>query len=261
MLSANAHSFRLKSRLAISLSWIAGFTNAVTLISFAQVVSHQTGNSTHVALAIGRLILGQSGAAGDVIDFSFLLASFLAGAMYSGIMTEGARRAGWKSQYTLPMAVEAFLLLIFTVLLHHRSLQNPSEHSKLWYSIGIAAFAMGLQNATITRISGAVVRTTHLTGVITDFGLESIHLLLWWADRIKRAPSRPPSLRIRHVHPSANRLILLASIFFSFLFGAILGTITFTRFGSFALLAPITWIALLVATTQKSGQHAAGTSQ
>ena len=33
-------------------------------------------------------------------------------------------------------------------------------------------FAMGLQNSLVTRISDAVVRTTHLTGLFTDLGIE-----------------------------------------------------------------------------------------
>jgi hypothetical protein len=62
---ADAYSFRLKSRLAISLAWIAGFTNVVTLIAFGQVASHQTGNTTHVGLAVGQMMIGVPGAIRD----------------------------------------------------------------------------------------------------------------------------------------------------------------------------------------------------
>ena len=50
MLSASAYSFRQKSRLAISLSWVAGYTNVITFIVFAVVTSHATGNVTHFGL-------------------------------------------------------------------------------------------------------------------------------------------------------------------------------------------------------------------
>ncbi len=33
-------------------------------------------------------------------------------------------------------------------------------------------FAMGLQNSFVTKISNAVVRTTHLTGLFTDLGID-----------------------------------------------------------------------------------------
>ena len=43
---------------------------------------------------------------------------------------------------------------------------------------------MGLQNAVVTRISNARVRTTHVTGMVTDIGIELGHLL----DRAWRRP-------------------------------------------------------------------------
>src|ERR1700722_846735 len=117
MLSADAYSFRLKSRLAISLSWIAGFPNAVTLISFAQVVSHQTGNITHIGVAVGQTVMNVPGAMSEAIYFAFLVGSFLSGAVVSAFMTEGARRAGWTSKYILPMGLEGILLSVLMLLL------------------------------------------------------------------------------------------------------------------------------------------------
>ena len=52
MLSASAYSFRQKSRLAISLSWVAGYTNVITFIACAVVISHATGNVTHFGKAV-----------------------------------------------------------------------------------------------------------------------------------------------------------------------------------------------------------------
>ena len=83
MLSAEAYSFRLKSRLAISLSWIAGYANVITLIACNEVVSHQTGNTTHVGQALGQAILRQRGAADTLLYFIFLVGAFLLGAISS----------------------------------------------------------------------------------------------------------------------------------------------------------------------------------
>jgi uncharacterized membrane protein YoaK (UPF0700 family) len=83
------------------------------------------------------------------------------------MMTESAKRRGVRSKYILPMASEALLLSVLAVMVldHHHATAAIAT---------IAAFTMGLQNATITEISGAVIRTTHLTGVVTDFGLEGV---------------------------------------------------------------------------------------
>ena len=51
MLSASAYSFRMQSRLAISLSWVAGYTNVITFVVCAVVTSHATGNVTHFGKA------------------------------------------------------------------------------------------------------------------------------------------------------------------------------------------------------------------
>jgi uncharacterized membrane protein YoaK (UPF0700 family) len=237
MLSAQAHSFRHKSRLAISLSWVAGFTNVIMFITAGQFISHQTGNITHFGSAIGGLFLSEPRAASDALYFAFLPTTFLLGAIASAFMTETARRARKSSIYVLPVTIEAILLSILLATL----LLNPHPAStwrSLYLTTGLAAFAMGLQNATITKISGAVVRTTHVTGVITDLGLESVHLFLWYRDKL--ASDKPN--RLTRTHPSALRALLLFSILSSFLFGATLGTLSLAALGPYALLAPILFL-------------------
>jgi uncharacterized membrane protein YoaK (UPF0700 family)/anti-anti-sigma regulatory factor len=249
VLSAEAYSFRLKSRLAISLSWIAGYTNVFTLIACNMFVSHQTGNTTHLGQAIGNLVVGRGAAAERALVetgyFGFIVGMFLLGAISSALMTEGARRAGRASKYIAPMSVEAVLLIMLMTALR----LNPyPTGSALWVTTGIAAFAMGLQNATITKISGAIVRTTHLTGVITDLGLEGVQLLLWWRDKVKSAKAGRYGrvLKVSRRHPTVLRVALLASIFGSFLIGATLGTITFIKIGPLALLAPVLFLIWIV---------------
>ena len=251
MLSAQAYSFRLKSRLAISLSWVAGYTNVILLIACGQTISHQTGNSTHFGNAIGELLLGHRGAKLDLLLFGGIIGMFLLGAVFSGFTTEAARRGGRSSKYSLPITVEAILLaLLLLILLRHPSLSltNPADRPMLFLTTGLAAFAMGLQNATITRISGAVVRTTHLTGVITDFGLELVLLWHWYRDKI----AVEGTLRLRRIwfvsrrQPNLLRALLLASIFGSFLFGVTAGTVLFQTIGPAALLAPVLFLSFIV---------------
>src|SRR5271165_6705504 len=117
MLSAAAYSFRLKSRLAISLSWVAGYTNVIVLIKCGETVSHMTGNSTRYGQAIGNTLLRQPGAAMDIAFFASMIALFLLGAILSGFMTEGARRGGRSSKYIYPISVEAMLLTVLLLIL------------------------------------------------------------------------------------------------------------------------------------------------
>jgi hypothetical protein len=109
-----------------------------------------------------------------------------------------------------------------------------------------------LQNATITKISGAVVRTTHLTGVITDLGLEGMQYLLWLRDRTRRGPRGIERfkrvLQLTRRQPAALRLMLLASIIGSFLFGAAIGTVVFMHAAWLGFAPPVCFLAFMIYT-------------
>jgi len=236
MLSAHAYSFRQKSRLAISLSWVGGYTNVVLYSFGGEFVSNMTGNVTSLAKSTAE------GARGGVIVFGSLWAAFLFGAMSSSVMTESARRRGSASKYVLPLAVEALLLTLVALAIR---LYSPGSSIAPTLLIGcVAAVAMGLQNATITRISGAVVRTTHLTGVTTDFGLEGIQYLFWLRDHLtgRGWPRASRMLRVSHRHPEFQRVALLATIIGSFLFGAVAGMTIFLHRPGLAMVVPVIFL-------------------
>jgi len=252
MLSARAYSFRQKSRLAISLSWVAGYTNVITfLLCGGVVVSHTTGNVTH---------FGEAFAHGDLRAtsyFGFLFLAFLVGAMASAFMTETALRRSLRSKYILPIAVQVFLLLLLSIGLNlHQGVDLSWEKAMasgdhlwaLYWMTGVASLAMGLQNATITKVSGAVIRTTHLTGVTTDFGIEIVQLYLWWYDKITAggADRWRRLIVVSRRHPSAQRAVLLVSIIGSFLLGAVLGTWSYHWRPTYALGLPVAFLCFII---------------
>jgi hypothetical protein len=140
------------------------------------------------------------------------------------------------------MALQAVLLCALCIGL---DVYTEAGTPAMFYAItSVASFAMGLQNATITRVSGAVVRTTHLTGVVTDMGLEGVQYALWAWDKTRgRRPGRRTRvLRISQRHPSVLRLLLLTSIVGSFLFGVVAGTLAWHYFPQYALIAPVAFL-------------------
>jgi len=251
MLSASAYSFRMKSRLAISLSWVAGYTNVITFIVCAVVTSHATGNVTHFGKALTDRLTGAYrgepwAVTRETIYFGALVLSFFLGAVVSAFTTEGARRAGFRSKYILPIAIQALLLCGLKMALDYYRVE-PSAF--LYYAITLtASFAMGLQNATITKVSGAVVRTTHLTGVVTDMGLEGVQYLLWAWDKTRaRRPGRRARVwRVSQRHPGVLRLALLASIVGSFLFGVVAGTAAWHYLPQYAMIAPVAFLLWMI---------------
>ncbi len=234
------------SRLAISLSWIGGYTNVVAVLATGHVVSHVTGNTTQLGIGIGM---------GDfqmAKFFAFLVGSFTLGAALSALMTESAKRRGWRSKYILPIGLEGLLLALLCFLL--QNFGSTKSGLVLYEAAGLASLAMGLQNATITKISGAVIRTTHLTGIFTDLGLEGVQFLFWWGDKLStlRWERAGRLLKVSRRHPTALRLLLLLSVAGSFGFGVVAGTLAFSHWAGLSLLAPIAFLAWIVLVDWRS---------
>lgn len=242
MLVSQAHSFAQQTRLAITLAWIAGYTNILTVLTCGTVTSHVTGTVSQWG---SDLVQGKWSA---LVFVSYLLAMFLLGAMLSSLCTETGRRRGWESIYILPMTVQAMLLAAFAIGVELHEYATIESGAMLYAMTGLASVAMGLQNATITRISGGVVRTTHMTGVFTDFGLETIQFLYWLRDRKMDSPPMPvrPLVHSVRTHPSARRLALLASVAGSFALGAGLGTLAFAHFPRPAMIPPTLFLLWII---------------
>jgi uncharacterized membrane protein YoaK (UPF0700 family) len=254
VLSGQAYTFGKKARLAVSLAWVGGFVDAVGFLELATFTSNQTGNT---AMLGQHLAQGDWSAAGYIY---FLVTMFLLGAMLAGVLIESARRRHLQLQrdraghlhiharsptgvYTLALAIEAILLSL-TVVYHASGGQNIFLRGML------PCLAMGLQNATITRISGSVVRTTHVTGIITDLGLETVQFLYWVADkaRFRRLSALGVSrvARATQRHPTFQRLLLLGGIWTVFLAGAALGVLLWQRTGILSLLFPTAFLLLMI---------------
>jgi len=86
---------------------------------------------------------------------------------------------------------------------------------------------MGLQNAIITKISNAEIRTTHVTGMITDIGIELGRAFYW-----NRSPSLSP------VRSDRQHLLLLSILVSLFFIGGALGATAFPHIG-FLILLPV----------------------
>lgn len=140
---------------AFVLSFIAGFINAIGLLAFErQAISHVSGTLT----LLGTSVL--SGSFETAVFLATILASFLIGASISGfLLRSSALRLG--HHYDTALLIEAVLIFISYWLL-------TNGHSQ---GLFVASTACGIQNALATTYSGAIVRTTHLTGIFTDLGI------------------------------------------------------------------------------------------
>jgi len=151
-------------RIAIVLSFVAGIVNVTGFLSFQQLTTNVTG---HFALFIF-----------DVSKFEFwkgtiyflYIFSFLLGSFSSSFLIEKYRENKQLNIYLLPTIIESFILILIGVSSNFSALYFPDV------LICSLLFAMGLQNSFVTKISNAVVRTTHLTGLFTDLGIDASQL-------------------------------------------------------------------------------------
>lgn len=152
-------------QLAVVLSFVAGIVNVTGFLSFGQLTTNVTG---HFALFINDLSNLQFWR--GTIYFLYIL-SFLAGSITSGFMIEQFKRSKRMNVYVLPTVLEAMVLLSIAGWSNLQTIETPDIIACMML------FAMGLQNSFVTKISDAVVRTTHLTGLFTDLGIELAQLL------------------------------------------------------------------------------------
>lgn len=233
MLRSQAHSFRQQARLAVTLSWVAGYTNALTVLECHQVTSHVTGTVSQIGVEVAE------GHWPRAAWFTGLVLMFLGGAFASGLLTELGRVRRLASIYVLPMTVEALVLAAFAVVAELQA-ERPQAvvNAELWLTL-LPTFAMGVQNATITRISGGVVRTSHVSGVVTDLGLQFARLVFLAAGRRRR-------IDLRRTRQERHRALLLTSILGSFVLGCGLGTLCFDFLEPVAMVPAVVFLFLLV---------------
>jgi uncharacterized membrane protein YoaK (UPF0700 family) len=216
-LTANQRTPTADRHLGYTLAFVAGAINAGGFLAVRQYTSHMTGIVSAMAdsLAIGTygLVLAGIGA----------LISFVAGATCTALLVNYGRRTGLQSTYALPLLLESALLLLFGIV---GAQLSRTMGLFVPMTVVLLCFIMGLQNALVTKVSRAEIRTTHITGVVTDIGIELGRLLYW--NRSKSSKS--------HVVANLDRLRLLGMLATSFFGGGVAGALGFKHVGYAATL-------------------------
>jgi uncharacterized membrane protein YoaK (UPF0700 family) len=185
------------------LAFIAGIVNVVGLLGFEhQAITHLTGNTSLLGEAIASLDWAAT------FKFAALIGAFVLGTVISGfIVQDSALKLG--RRYGVALLLVSLLLFAAVPLLEAGSA----------YGMYAAACACGLQNAMASTYSGAVVRTTHVSGMFTDLGISLGHLL-------------------RGLPVDVRRVRLCVLVITGFLAGGIAGTVAFRAMGYAALRVP-----------------------
>jgi uncharacterized membrane protein YoaK (UPF0700 family) len=204
-------SLKHNLRLAILLCLNAGFINAAGFFAFQVLTTNVTGHAALMAVSIATPDY-------KVVKMAALwLLLFLSGAFFSGYIISKTGREK-PTAYTLPILI--IILLIASVAVFGRHYTHQIYQTAVF--AGGLLFAMGMQNAMVSMISGSVVRTTHLTGMFTDLGIDLSIL----------------ATQETNTDAVKSRILLRGSIIASFLIGGIVGSIAFLHLAYYSFYIP-----------------------
>ena len=231
-IDVNNRSLQTNARLGAVLAFVAGAANAGGFLAVGTYTSHMTGVVSALAdqLVLGNVVLAAAAFGA--------LAAFLLGAMTTAWLVNWGLREKLASAYGLPLLLESVLLLIFGIF---------GAVISLWsqffvpLTVVLLCFIMGLQNAVITKISKAEIRTTHVTGLVTDLGIELGKLL--YINRTRAKPNDPhPAEPVRANRPKLRLHLILVSSFF---IGALCGALGF-KFVGYVSTVPLAALLMLL---------------
>lgn len=193
----------------LGLAAVAGYVNTLVLALGAPPVTHLTGTISRLSSDLGKA---------DFADARFvagLVVAFVIGATLSGVIIGSATlRLG--RRYGVAILLESGLLALAAV----------SIDQSLAAGAMLSACAAGLQNAMASSYRSLIVRTTHVTGVLTDLGFQAGQLL--GGHRIE-----------------PWRFALLGMLLVAFTGGGVLGAVAYLNLGSEGLWLPSAMMAVV----------------
>ena len=205
-------------RIASLLSFVAGIVNVAGFLAVQKLTTNVTG---HFAFFVDELFKLDfwNGFVYFLYIFFFFLGSFVSSYLIELISQKTERYI-----YVFPISIEILILCMIGIFGSNLMLENSNI---IAFSL---LFAMGLQNALVTKISNATVRTTHLTGLFTDLGIELSQLFFY----------KKPEMKVK-LYSSIKLRMTIISFFFV---GGIIGGIFYTKMELKALLIAGTTLLL-----------------
>ena len=154
-------------RIATLLSLVAGMVNVAGFLAVHRLTTNVTGHFAFLIEEVNSLAFWNG-----MIYFLYIFFFFI-GSFFSNIIVETVAKKSVRYSYTVPILIESIIL--FSVAFQGAYLMEFYPNTLAF----LLLFAMGLQNSLVTVISNSIVRTTHLTGLFTDLGIELSQLFFF----------------------------------------------------------------------------------
>ncbi|MDA7418368.1 YoaK family protein [Xenophilus arseniciresistens] len=214
--------------LGLLLAFNAGALNAGGFLVLHMYTSHMTGFTSQLADA---LVLGN---ATLLLNAMGAILAFVGGAAVSAMQINWGRQHRLRHPYALPLLLEAALMLPFGLmgaitLGWHTPFAVP-------LTVLLLSFMMGLQNALASKLTGGRVRTTHMTGNLTDLGIELGKMLYWNRRGRASSSSTTTTAAAAPVRHNSQRLRLFGGLVLMFVAGGLAGAAGFKWLGFICVL-------------------------
>lgn len=203
-------------RLALWLATSAGLLNAIALGAFGFFPSHMTGNTSQFSSEVSSSDLN------DIIFFATIILSFVTGAIIARIIVLWGIMHNVRLIFCQVLLIEG--LLLAGVSLHEIYFHTFTTNREI---IVFLCGLMGIHNSTSTQLSGGRVRSTHITGTLTDAGISLASVVV---AMLRRDYSKDTAAQ-------TSQLTTHLTTLFSFITGGIAGLVLFRWFGFNAMLA------------------------
>lgn len=205
-------------RIASLLSFVAGIVNVTGFLAVQRLTTNVTGHFAFFVDEVFKLNFW-----GGFVYFLYIFSFFL-GSFVSSLLIEIISRKNDHSIYVVPASIECLILFVIGFWGEGLIIKSPNT---IAFSL---LFAMGLQNSLVTTISSASVRTTHLTGLFTDLGIELSQLFFYKANQQK--------------HKLISSIKLRLTIISFFFIGGIVGGVLYSKVGIHTLIFAATTLVV-----------------
>ncbi len=171
--SGASRTYSHNLNIASLLSFVAGLVNVAGFLAVQRLTTNVTGHFAFFVDEVFKLNFREG------LHYFLFIVFFFMGSFFSNLSIELVSKINDRHIYRFPILVESLILLGVAVAGQQLIVHAPN-------AIAFALlFAMGLQNSLVTTISNSIVRTTHLTGLFTDLGIDLSQLFFYKQKRQK----------------------------------------------------------------------------
>jgi uncharacterized membrane protein YoaK (UPF0700 family) len=223
---------RARAWLALDLALTGGAVDGIGFVILYHVfTAHMSGNSIAAAVYTGQ------GDWASAVHRAFPIPVFVLGVMLGAALCEWLARRRVRPVLAAAFGLEAVLLALFVLVARwdEQSGRIPRDPAWQFYAIAaLPALAMGVQSAALRRVGAVKVRTTYITGMLTNAAEEAVACLYGIADRSGE-----------DLRAAFRRGSLFAGIWVAYVLGAVIGVWAEARVGPAVLAVPVAGLVVV----------------